>query len=184
MALLHTPFPSRLQWTYNREFKQTEKSLRSAFTWYSWSKRSICMYHVSYTCIILGHYKHQGSQQDSTTPQSWPLHPNRLNPLFPFVLATDNVYNERLSRLTTLTKERSLPPWKTELLLNNDPTDSRKPYVSSLNPVFETRVQSLIGRDWYWLRQINWDVLLAVLRRLAMMNQRCQEKILRDCFAW
>ena len=124
--------------------------------------------HKSYTCIILGQNKHQGSEQHSTTPKSWPLHPSRLNPLFP--------YNKQLSRLTTLTKERSLSPLKTGLLLNNDAADSGKPYVSLLNQVFETRVQSLIGSDWYWLQQIIGDSPLAVLRCLAMMNQRCQEK--------
>jgi hypothetical protein len=147
-----------------------------AFTLYSRSKRSIC----TYICIILGNHKHQGSQQPSITPQSWPLHPFRLNPLFPFVLATDNVYNKQISRLTTLTKESSLPPWKMELLLNNHPTDSGKPYISSLNPIFETRVQSLIGRDWNWLQRINIDALLAVLQCLAgYVESTVPRKILR-----
>ena len=54
-----------------------------------------------------------------------------------------------------------------ELLLNNHPTDSGKPFVSSLYQVSETRVQSLIARDRYWLQQIDGDALLAVLRCLA-----------------
>jgi hypothetical protein len=48
-----------------------------------------------------------------------------------------------------------------------------------LYQVSETRVQSLIARDRYWLQQIDGDALLAVVQRLAMLNQRCQEKTLQ-----
>ncbi len=136
--------------------------------------------HTSYICIILGNSKHQGSQQHSTTPQLRPFHPYRLTPSFHLSLP--------LTMFTTNNSADSLH-WPRKAFCHRGKWSCCSTIIQRTrgSPIYHRWSQLLRLTFHLWSEETgigcNKSMETHFWRScdvwLAMLNQRCQEKILR-----